>query len=231
VSSQQGAPNGRTALPSLPRAIWLGDSLEILISKVEGKARGFRNFLLCGNLQSNASPNSLQITKNSLAKLGHRHDDQHGVAGFSGGVARDADHYLLDVFRARLQYPELRRQIAGLATRHGAETILIEKAGSGMALLQDLHRDPPPGMARPIGQKPEGSKTDRMVAQSAKIEAGHVHLPREADWLDGFLLELLGFPHGRHDDQVDSVSQYLKWAAANKFFEQQELSIGLPIVR
>src|SRR4029077_18292931 len=66
-------------------------------------------------------------------------------------------------FRARLQYPELRRQIAGLETRHGAETILIEKAGSGMALLQDLHRDPPPGMARPIGQKPEGSKTDRMV--------------------------------------------------------------------
>jgi len=26
------------------------------------------------------------------------------------------------------------------------------------------------------------------------------------DWLDSFLLELLAFPHGRHDDQVDSVS-------------------------
>jgi len=68
-----------------------------------------------------------------------------------------------------------------------------------------------------------------MVAQSAKIEAGHVHLPRGADWLDDFLLEMLAFPHGRHDDQVDSVSQYLKWAATRRFLEQN-LSVGLPIV-
>jgi predicted phage terminase large subunit-like protein len=143
------------------------------------------------------------------------------------------DHYLIDVFRARLQYPELRRQIAGLAARHGAETILIENAGPGMALLQDLRRDLPPGMPWPIGQKPDGSKLDRMVAQTAKIENGHVYLPREVDWLDDFLLELLGFPHSRHDDQVDSVSQHLNWAAKQRFFEQGDRSVGLglPIVR
>jgi hypothetical protein len=55
------------------------------------------------------------------------------------------------------------------------------------------------------------------VAQSAKIEAGHVYLPRDAPWLDGFLLELLAFPHGRHDDQVDSVAQFLTWAALREF--------------
>src|SRR5262249_13268482 len=78
----------------------------------------------------------------------------------------------------------------------------------------------PNGMTCPIGVKPDGSKADRMVAQSAKIEAGHVHLPKQADWLDSFLLELLAFPHGRHDDQVDSVSQFLKWAAARKLYAQ-----------
>ncbi len=124
-----------------------------------------------------------------------------------------SDYYLTDVFRARLQYPELRRKIAGLAARHHAQTILIENAGPGMTLLQDLWSDLPPGMARPLGPKPEGSKVDRMVAQSAKIEAGHVLLPREAGWLDAFLLELLAFPNGRHDDQVDSVSQFLTWAS------------------
>jgi predicted phage terminase large subunit-like protein len=113
-----------------------------------------------------------------------------------------ADYYLIDVFRARLQYPDLRRKIAGLVARYGAETILIEKAGPGLTLLQDLRSDLPNGMTRPIGVKPDGSKADRMAAQSAKIEAGHVHLPRHADWLDTFLLELLAFPHGRHDDQV-----------------------------
>jgi len=135
------------------------------------------------------------------------------------------DYYLVDVFRARLQYPDLRRMVASQATRHSAETVLIEDAGPGMMLLQDLQRDVPIGMNRPIGVKPEGSKADRMVAQSAKIEAGHVYLPREAEWLDGFLLEVLGFPQALHDDQVDSVSQFLKWASTQALYDDIDLGV------
>jgi predicted phage terminase large subunit-like protein len=140
-----------------------------------------------------------------------------------------SDYYLIDVFRARLAYPDLRRTIASLAAKYGAQSILIEDAGPGMALLQDLRRDLPPGMPRPIGQKPEGSKIDRMVAQSAKIEAGHVYLPKQADWLGSFLLEILAFPYGRYDDQVDSVSQFLKWAAKLRFLDNEFAGPGLPI--
>ena len=106
------------------------------------------------------------------------------------------DYYLIDVFRARLQYPDLRRRVENLARKYGAEMILIENAGPGMQLLQDLQRDTPNGMIRPIGVKPDGSKVDRMVAQSAKIEAGHVHLPREADWLDTFFSRSSDFRKG-----------------------------------
>jgi predicted phage terminase large subunit-like protein len=127
------------------------------------------------------------------------------------------DHYLIDVFRDRLQYPDLRCKIASIAAQHGAQTILIENAGPGITLLQDLRHTPPPGMPHPIGQNPNGSKADRVVAKSAKIEAGHVYVPRNAHWLDGFLLEPLAFPHGRHDDQVDSVAQFLTWAALREF--------------
>ena len=80
-----------------------------------------------------------------------------------------------------------------------------------MNLLQDLRATMPAGKTRPIGVKVEGSKVDRMAAQSAKIEAGHVYLPKSAAWLGEFLTELLSFPNGRHDDQVDSVSQFLRW--------------------
>jgi predicted phage terminase large subunit-like protein len=121
------------------------------------------------------------------------------------------DAYLLHVYRGRLEYPELRRKVIGLATEHRATTVLIENAGPGMNLLQDLRAAMPLGMTRPIGVKPEGSKVDRMAAQSAKIEAGQVHLPNSAPWLGEFLTELLSFPYGRHDDQVDSVSQFLQW--------------------
>ena len=66
-----------------------------------------------------------------------------------------------------------------------------------------------------------------MVAQSAKIEAGHVYLPREAEWLDSFLLEILGFPQGRHDDQLDSLSQFLKWTSTRALY--QDFDIGMPV--
>ena len=69
----------------------------------------------------------------------------------------------------------------------------------------------PAGMTRPIGVKPICDKADRMAAQSAKFEAGQVHLLKSATWEAEFLGELLAFPNGRHDDQVDSVTQLLTW--------------------
>ncbi|MBB4365115.1 putative phage terminase large subunit-like protein [Bradyrhizobium sp. CIR18] len=135
------------------------------------------------------------------------------------------DYYLVDVYRGRHQYPELRRILIGLAKRHDAATVIIENAGPGMAMLQDLQREMPDELPRPIGIKPEGSKVDRMAAQSFKIEAGQVHLPADAPWLDAYLLELLAFPQGRHDDQVDSTSQFLKWASTRFMFDDCPLGV------
>jgi len=54
---------------------------------------------------------------------------------------------------------------------------------------------------RPIPFKPDCDKITRMHAQSARIEAGQVHLPRQERWLEDFRAELLQFPNGKHDDQ------------------------------
>jgi hypothetical protein len=35
--------------------------------------------------------------------------------------------------------------------------------------------------------------------------------PQHAEWLEDFRTELLQFPRGRYDDQVDSLSQFLNW--------------------
>jgi len=51
----------------------------------------------------------------------------------------------------------------------------------------------------------------RMNAQTAMIENGFVHLPKEAAWLAEYLHELTVFPKGKHDDQVDSTAQMLDW--------------------
>jgi predicted phage terminase large subunit-like protein len=137
--------------------------------------------------------------------------DQNDYSVCTTWLTYKNDAYLIHVYRSRLEYPDLRRKVISLAAEHRATTVLIENAGPGMNLLQDLRAAMPQGMTYPIGVKPEGSKVDRMAAQSAKIEAGHVHLPNSAPWLGEFLTELLSFPNGRHDDQVDSVSQFLRW--------------------
>ena len=123
------------------------------------------------------------------------------------------DYYLKHVLRERLEYPDLKRRIISMARQHGAQVLLIEDAGAGKHLIQDLRDESNPGVPRPIGPKPEVDKVTRMAAQAAKIEAGQVYLPKEAPWLDIFLSELLGFPNTKHDDQVDSVSQFLTWAS------------------
>ena len=63
---------------------------------------------------------------------------------------------------------------------------------------------------------PRDDKITRLHAQSARIEAGHVWLPEQAAWLEDLRIEFASFPQGRHDDQVDSVSQFLAW-----FFERR----------
>jgi len=44
------------------------------------------------------------------------------------------------------------------------------------------------------------------------IESGRVFIPAEADWRPDFQHELVNFPKGKYDDQVDSFSQFLNWA-------------------
>lgn len=125
------------------------------------------------------------------------------------------DYYLLNVWRGRLEFPSLKHKVIELARQHRPKNILIEKAGPGLHLIQDLRYDPMPGVPIPIGIQPEGDKITRMAAQSARFEAGQVNLPRDALWLADLLHEILAFPNGRFDDQVDSVSQFLNWAEAH----------------
>jgi predicted phage terminase large subunit-like protein len=53
----------------------------------------------------------------------------------------------------------------------------------------------------------------RMHGHTASLEGGKVFLKAGAPWLDEFRGEVLAFPHGRHDDQVDALSQLMTWDA------------------
>ncbi len=126
---------------------------------------------------------------------------------------RGPDYYLIDVFRKRLEYPDLRRAAIAQWKKFKPREVLIEDASTGTALIQQLREE---RNIRPVAVRAERDKVVRLEGQLAVIEAGRVLLPRYAPWLDDFRDELLAFPYARFDDQVDTLSQFLQRATERR---------------
>ncbi len=86
----------------------------------------------------------------------------------------------------------------------GRETL----ASAGISLAQDLRSL---GFYRVKGIPIDRDKVTRLYVQTAKFEAGKVFFPKHAAFMPDLLDELMAFPHGKHDDRVDSISQVLGW--------------------
>ncbi|WP_202969802.1 phage terminase large subunit [Endozoicomonas atrinae] len=128
--------------------------------------------------------------------------------------------YLLDVFRERMEYPALKRAAASLYEAWRPQGVLIEDKGSGQSLIQELRQGVGVGQTKvripviPIDTKGI-NKVDRLIAVSSLFEAGMVYLPEVSPWSLDYEIEMTIFPLAPHDDQVDSTSQFLKWAHEN----------------
>lgn len=124
-------------------------------------------------------------------------------------VMEDGNAYLCDVWRERVEYPDLRTAVVAMYDKWGADVVLIEDKASGQSLIQELRsRTGIPVKAI----EPEGDKVTRAVTSTLLMEAGRMHLPNRATWLLDYETELTSFPtKGVHDDQVDSTSQFLEW--------------------
>ena len=146
-----------------------------------------------------------------------------GTFGFTGG-----DIYILDLWRGKVEFPELKRQCVNTYDRfNGSDTgpvdengmrqsvnihaVVVEDKASGQSLIQSLQRDTHLPV---LPFKVDSDKVARVNAASPTIEAGRVHLPHRARWLEEFLLEHDHFPNGEHDDQVDMVTQAILWFAS-----------------
>lgn len=124
-------------------------------------------------------------------------------------VMDSGNAYLVDVVRKRMEYPDLKKAVQDLFNKWGGDVVLIEDKASGTSLIQDLRND----SKLPVkAVEPEGDKVTRAVSSTLLMEAGRMWIPTMASWLLDFETELTSFPtKGVHDDQVDSVSQFLDW--------------------
>lgn len=120
----------------------------------------------------------------------------------------DNRFYLIDLIRGRYEYPQLRAMVIALAQRDDPHKILIEDTSTGIALAQELRQS---GIYTVKPVPVERDKMGRLFVHQAKFEAGLVLFPRKAPFLAQLEAELLTFPQGKHDDQVDSLSQALSY--------------------
>jgi predicted phage terminase large subunit-like protein len=117
----------------------------------------------------------------------------------------NANMYLLDQVRARLNFPATITSIMNMSKKWPqAHLKLIEDKANGSAIIQTLSRH----MGGIVPVQPLGGKVSRVNAVSAYIEAGNVFLPRSS-WVHDFVEECANFPNGKHDDMVDCMSQAL----------------------
>lgn len=129
-----------------------------------------------------------------------------------------ANMYLLDQMRDRLDFPSTLKMFETACAKHPQAFVkLVEKAANGAALISSL-KDRIQGIT-PV--TPRGSKIARANAVTGAMAAGNVHLPRFASYTGELVEELLSFPSGAHDDQVDAMTQALNhWISKEKGFAQ-----------
>lgn len=131
---------------------------------------------------------------------------------------------LLDVVRTRLSYSDLLARVRRERAKWRADTVIVESAGMGIALLADLSRDhrclSAPEHHSPTcerhGYVPKIGKEERLAVGVDRLYSGTVRLPEQAPWLPDLKREMLGFPNLTHDDQVDSVTQFLHWVVERR---------------
>ena len=126
-------------------------------------------------------------------------------------MRRGKDLYVLDVWRGRLEFPDLKHKVIDLARIHSATTLLIEDKASGEELIQTLLSEQPAGVPVPLPRRPATDKIARAEGVSPMVENGQLFLPAEAPWLGEFKSELLAFPSSRFADQVDALTHLLAW--------------------
>ncbi|MGL4367572.1 MAG: hypothetical protein ACRCTQ_04765 [Brevinemataceae bacterium] len=84
--------------------------------------------------------------------------------------------------------------------------MIIENKASGIALIQQIKQE---DHIYPIAYDPKLSKKDRIMVNSGIIESGQVCLPKGAIFFDELEKEVGTFLYGKHDDQLDALSQML----------------------
>ena len=124
-----------------------------------------------------------------------------GVFSGEGGY----NLYLIDSFREKLTFPELKSQAVHLYNELQPDLVLVEAKASGWSLVQELMRTGIP--ITPFNPK-KMDKLARVHSVAPLFEGGRIWFP-DTDASADVMTQFAMFPNTKHDDLVDSTTQAL----------------------
>ena len=139
--------------------------------------------------------------------------EKHSRADYSAGTTwgifypnedrGDPNIILLNVYKKRVEYPDLKRDVLQEYNYYEPDGVLIEKKSSGAPLIYDLR-----AMGVPVQEYTPSRGQDKIArvnSISDIIASGKVWVP-ETRWAEELVDELAAFPSGEHDDLVDATT-------------------------
>ena len=122
-------------------------------------------------------------------------------------------HCLVQTWREQCNYETLRAAYMHFIRKLRPVVTLIEATAMGPQLISDVAGR---RQTQVVEINPDGrSKIERLAKHFPAIRKKRVLLPENAEWREAYLAEMLNFPNGKFDDQVDATTQYLDWIADN----------------
>lgn len=119
-----------------------------------------------------------------------------------------ANIILLDAWKKRMEYPELKSEMIKEIERWEPDTFLIEKKSSGSVLYQEFRN-----AGVPVSEFTPGKGQDKIArvnSVSDIFSSGLVWAPRARRWAMEVIEECSDFPNGDFDDQVDAMTLALR---------------------
>ena len=109
---------------------------------------------------------------------------------------------VLDVVRERVEAPDILPLIQRVINKFNPVFVGIERAGFQLSIVQLARRQ-----GIPVKElRADRDKVSRALPLGAKMEGGSVYFNAEAFWYSELEKEMLQFPVGEHDDQVDALA-------------------------
>ena len=112
---------------------------------------------------------------------------------------------LLDALRGKYDFPELKAIAMEQFKYWEPESVIIEAKASGEPLMQEFRRMGIPVI--PFVPTRGKDKHSRVNACAPVFESGGIFYPKDEKFAEEVIEECAAFPHGAHDDYVDSTTQ------------------------